>query len=111
MRTRSLPRLTGPSAPARTTTVTGVLSCALASDRTSTTCVPGSSVSGACAMIWLPGVDSSGAAKSPNVTQEHVQFRRLGDPTAIDFAVELNGELHSHRVARTREATLPRSAR
>lgn len=28
--------------------------------------------------------------------QEDVQFRDLGNPTAIDFPVELNRELHSH---------------
>ena len=28
--------------------------------------------------------------------QEDVQFRHFGNPTAIDFAVKLDGELHSH---------------
>ena len=28
--------------------------------------------------------------------QQDVQFRNLGNPTAIDFPVELNRELHSH---------------
>ena len=28
--------------------------------------------------------------------QEDVQFRYFGNPTAIDFAVELDRELHSH---------------
>ena len=33
--------------------------------------------------------------------QENVQFRNLGDPTAIDFEIELDSELHSRSVART----------
>ena len=33
--------------------------------------------------------------------QENVQFRHLGDPTAIEFAIQLNCELHSHSLART----------
>ncbi len=38
--------------------------------------------------------------------QENVQFRRLGNPTAIEFAIELDCELHSHSVARTADGTL-----
>lgn len=30
--------------------------------------------------------------------QEDVQFRRFGNPTAVDFAVGLDRELHSHSV-------------
>jgi len=31
--------------------------------------------------------------------QEDVQFRHLGNPTAIDFTVELDRELHGHSLA------------
>jgi uncharacterized protein (DUF433 family) len=31
--------------------------------------------------------------------QEDVQFRHFGNPTAIDFTVEFDRELHSHRLA------------
>jgi hypothetical protein len=31
--------------------------------------------------------------------QEDVQFGHLGNPTAIDFAVELDRELHSHSLS------------
>ena len=38
----------------------------------------------------------------PRLTvQEDVQFRYFGNPTAIDFAVELDRELHSHSLAPT----------
>ena len=30
--------------------------------------------------------------------QQHIQFRHFGNPTAIDFSIQLNGELHSHRI-------------
>jgi hypothetical protein len=36
--------------------------------------------------------------------QENVQFRHFGDPTAIEFAIKLNRELHSHSLAPRRQA-------
>ena len=38
--------------------------------------------------------------------QENVQLRHLGDPTAIEFAIKLNSELHRHSLARTPVGTL-----
>ena len=32
--------------------------------------------------------------------KENVQFRHLGNPTAIEFAIELDRELHSHSLPR-----------
>ena len=33
--------------------------------------------------------------------QENVQFRHLGDPTTVEFAIQLNRELHNRSAART----------
>jgi hypothetical protein len=45
--------------------------------------------------------------------KENVQFRNFGNPTAIDFPVELNRELHSHSLPpiQSRQAALPHCPR
>ncbi len=70
----------------RTVIVTGALSCAVASDRTCTICVPGSSVFGTCAWIWPLDVASSGTETSPNV--KHDPPSTVGGGTVEDAAFE-----------------------
>src|SRR5262249_2230430 len=53
-----------------TVTVTGSLDCAVASDRTCTTLMPGCMSAGICARIWPAAVCNSGSAVSLNVTHD-----------------------------------------
>src|SRR5947209_7090687 len=53
-----------------TVTVTGSLACAVASDRTCTTLMPGCMSAGICARIWPAAVCSSGSDVSLNVTHD-----------------------------------------
>ena len=39
--------------------------------------------------------------------QQDVQFRHFGNPTPIDFAVELDRELHSHSLPLMPHETIP----
>ena len=55
----------------------------MASERTSTTCVPGSKVSGTCAIICPLEVDKSGTDTSPKVTHEPPRMVGAGVDSAV----------------------------
>src|SRR5438105_7010699 len=77
-----------------TVTVIGSLDCAVASDRTCTTLMPGCMPAGICARIWPAAVCSSGSAVSLNVTQDPprtvgggIVFAAAGDPRFVPLTV------------------------